>query len=360
MSPYAQRLLARQASPSPAADRSGADVEVAFSAADSNHDGKIDHQEFVDWYARMNQTPKKGASKSNPVSSEISKALEKKILARPDHSVLKAKNVLHDDHDLSHSPKIVASTKALKAAFKKDVLHQAVRARPPISALHARGILKPEFARDKVDPSLIQPMQALQKSFKKDVLSQALRSRPTHDDLHKKGILHEDHKKSKMDAKLVKPSMDLAKAFKKDYLSQQLARRSSVEQLKAKNILHESHEVVHGKLAAPTKKLQKAFKQDILSQQIRGRKSLTELHEQGVVDMSHPTFASHPEVESTPVPADEPPAVVKNNTGAATKAAAGPSTSSDADMDLKSCLVEVQRALKNLRELRGWLEKIPN
>jgi len=254
---------------------------------------------------------------------------------------------------------------------------QKVRARVPISHLHAKGILKPHFHRNKIDGRLIEPMQNLQKSFKADVLNQAFRERPTHEDLYRKGILNADHHIAKMDPRLVQPSMALAKSFKTDMLKQQLERRSSIQKMKAKNILHASHGDVCHSMLSQSIALDKSFKKDALSRGIRKRPSLTHLHDRGIVDKGHPRFSDHPEVDgqlpvvqNIAVEAAGPTILEhkeRNRFGRDNNAdqvcvpeAGNAAADEDADLDLKSCLVEVQRALKNLKELRGWLEKIPN
>jgi len=188
LSPYARKVLAL--------DSESREAFEAFKAADLDHNGSLDRNEFMAWFQKeqkkKDDCSKKLAPASQVTRAAVSSALEKKIAQRPPHAKLVAKNLLHDDHDLSHAPKIVAATKALKLSFK-NLLHQKVRERVPIGELHARGIMKPEFHRNKIDGRLVQPTISLQKSFKKDVLSQALRARPTHEDLYKKGIMSADH-----------------------------------------------------------------------------------------------------------------------------------------------------------------------
>jgi len=207
---------------------------------------------------------------------------------------------------------------------------------------------------------LVAPSIALAKSFKKDLLSQQLARRSSIGQMKAKNILHASH--GDVCHSLHQQSIALDKSFKKDKLSSSLRKRSSIGEMKAKNILHASHGDVCHSLHQQSIALDKSFKNDKLSSSLRKRPSLTELHVQGIVDKSHPSYAQHPEVEDGHLSRTQTLGRKFNQQDASldlmTSAVAD--GAADEDADLKSCLVEVQRALKNLRELRGWLEKIPN
>jgi hypothetical protein len=325
-------------------------MEDAFQACDKDHDGTITHEEFQEWFNTLNKAQKQTLSKASHVTKKHSDALDAKLANRPTHHELKKKNVLHDDHDPTHSHKIQVAMKSLKKQFKSDSLHQQVRARPSKQELIKKNILP--ASHGIIDHSLVAPSKKLEQAFKSDVLSQAIRARPTPDDLHKAGIMHVDHHVNKMDRSLVAPSKALEKSFKNVRMNQLMSKRPSVAELKKKNILMEMHGTVADANQSKMINLESAMTKDKLHQSIRKRASLVELHEKGIVDMDHPHFEGHPETDGSAETKGGSAATKSGSAVAQPKGKGG-------DMNLKECLSEVQRALKNLRELRSWLEKVP-